>query len=172
MEGRPILINEPAGSAPKRPVQDFVLGWSLLLWLGWLFALVGILNLILLWVPVQLGSPEYEFASVASSFDSLPLPSMGLILALAASRARGLVLSGRLAVGLAIVLALAVLIGTVLYWLNVPLALKAVLEPLPRLGIRKSIIKVSAQGILYPIMLGASVWMATRRSEMKKQGSQ
>jgi len=167
MDEPTVLIKEPRGGAPKKPVQDFLLGWSLLLWLGWLFILVGILNLILVWVPLQLGTPEYEFASVASSFDSLPLPTMGLILALAASRAKGLALSGRVVVVIAMVLGLMVLVGLVLYWLNVPLALKAVVDPMPRLGIKKSILKVSAQGILYPIMLGGAIWIATRKPATK-----
>ncbi len=163
-DGHSMLIKEPAG-APKRsaPVQDFMRGWSLLLWLGWLFVLVGLLNLVLIWIPVRFGSPEFEFASVASSLDSMPLPAMGLVFALAASRAKGSLGSARLATVLCWVLAAVVVSGLVLYWLDVPLALKAVTDPTPRLGIKKSIVKVSAQGVLYPIILGGSAWLGNRR---------
>jgi len=162
MDGPTILINEPQ-PGPKRPAPDFMLGWSLLLVMGWLFVVVGLLNIVLIWVPLRLGVPEYEFSSVAASLDSLPLPAMGLVFALAASRAQGRSRSGLIATVVAYALAVLILASAVLYWLDVPLALKAVKDSMPRLGIMKSVVKVSAQAVLYPIALVVFARMGSRK---------
>ena len=75
MEGPSILLNDPKGAAPRKPAPDFMQGWSLLLWMGWLFLIVGLANLVLIWVPLRLGVPEYEFGAAANSLDSLPCRS-------------------------------------------------------------------------------------------------
>jgi hypothetical protein len=160
--GRPILINDPPQES-KRAGHDFSVGWGLLLSAGWLFVVVGLLNIVLIWIPIHLGSPEYEFASVAASFDSLPLPTMGLVFALAASRALARPTGAKIIVVLALAMAAVILVGAVLYWLNVPLALQALKNaPAPRLGIIKSAVKVSAQAVLYPIALIVFARMGTR----------
>ena len=157
-----ILINDPPGGT-KRPVADQALGWSLLWIVGWLFVAVGLLNIVLLWWPLQMGNPEYEFASVAAMLDSLPLPTMGLAFALAASRASGRSTSAKVAMVIAVVVAVLVVLAAVLYGLAVPLALKAVKEGPIRLRIMKSILKVSAQAVLYPIALLAFARLANQK---------
>jgi hypothetical protein len=166
MDGPSILINDPP-PGPKKPAQDFELGWSLLLALGWLFVVIGLLNLVLIWLPLQMGNPEYEFGSVANSLDSLPLPTMGLVWALAASRAQGRSRGAMLATILLCGLATLALAAGVLYWLNVPIALKAVQEPLIRLGIKKSIFKVTTQAVLYPLAMVALALMGMRSRSTK-----
>jgi len=157
-----ILISDPP-AGPKRPTQDPALGWSLLLVMGWLFVIVGLLNIVLLWWPLQMGNPEYEFASVAASLDSLPLPTMGLAFILAASRASARPTSAKAATVIAIAVAVLVVLAAILYGLAVPLALKAVREGPVRLGIMKSILKVSAQAVLYPIALIAFARLANQK---------
>jgi len=157
-----ILISDPP-AGPKRPADNPTLGWSLLLVMGWLFVIVGLLNIVLLWWPLQMGNPEYEFASVAASLDSLPLPTMGLAFALAASRAQGHLTGAKVAMVTAVALAVLVVLAAVLYGLDVPLALKAVKEGPVRMGIMKSILKVSAQAVLYPIALIAFARMSNRK---------
>lgn len=159
-----IVLNEPAG--PKKRVQDFVLGWRLLMVMGWLFTVVGLLNTILLWVPLRFGSPEYEFASVAAMLDGLPLTMMGLTIALASSRALADNQGALAATILLWVVAVVVVAAGVLYWLNVPIALGAVTEPMIRLGIKKSMLKVTTQAVLYP---AAMVFLAVIGSRGNKQ---
>ena len=160
-EGPSVIVREPGsrrGGPKKRvAVPDFELAWRLLLVLGWLFTIIGLLNTLLLWVPLRFGSPEYEFASVAASLDGLPITMMGLTIALAASRAGAHVRSALAVTILLWVVAVLVVAAGVLYWLNVPLALGAVTEPMIRLGIKKSMLKVTTQAVLYP---AAMVYLA------------
>jgi hypothetical protein len=170
MEGPSILVNEPGGpkkAGPKKlvPVKDFALGWRILLVLGWLFTVIGLLNTWLLWVPLRFGSAEYEFASVAASLDGLPVTMMGLTIALAASRAGGHVRSGGAATILLWVVAALVVAAGVLYWLNVPLALGEVTEPMVRLGIKKSMVKVTTQAVLYPAAMVYLALIGSRRTK-------
>jgi hypothetical protein len=170
MEGPSIIVKEPgssrrAGTKKRVLVQDFELGWRLLLVLGWLFTIVGLLNTLLLWVPLRFGSAEYEFASVAASLDGLPVTMMGLTIALAASRAGAHARSALAATILLWVVAALVVAAGVLYWLNVPLALGAVTEPMVRLGIKKSMLKVTTQAVLYP---AAMVYLALIGSRSTK----
>ena len=135
-----------------------------LLVLGWLFTIIGLLNTLLLWVPLRFGSPEYEFASVAASLDGLPITMMGLTIALAASRAE--LTSSLLAVTILLwVVAVLVVAAGVLYWLNVPLALGAVTEPMIRLGIKKSMLKVTTQAVLYPAAMVYLALIGSRRTK-------
>jgi len=166
MTPRGVLINEPPPrpQEPRPPAEDFRLGWSLVWVMGWLFAVVGLLNTVLIWIPLRFSSPEYEFTSVAASLDGLPLALMGMTLALAASRASGRVKSATALIVLLLVVTLLVVVGGVLYWLNVPLALNALKnQPVPRLGIVKSVIKVTAQVVLYSAAMLTFARMATRK---------
>ena len=162
MEGPAILINEPAGPKRPVPVQEFMLGWRLLFVLGWLFTVVGLLNTVLLWYPFRFGVPEYEFGSVAASLDGLPVTMMGLTLALAGSRARGKDGAALLATVLLWAVAVLVIAGGVLYWLNVPLALQQVTEPVIRTGIKKSMAKVTVQALVYPAAMIALAILGSR----------
>ena len=160
---RPILINDPP---PEKghPASNFSLGWNVLWVTGWLFTVVGLLNTVLIWVPLHFGSPEYEFTSVAASLDGLPLALIGMTLALAASRATSRVKSTTTLIVILIVVTLLVLAGGVLYWLNVPLALNALRnQPVPRMGIVKSMVKVTVQVVFYSAAMLTLARIATKK---------
>jgi fucose 4-O-acetylase-like acetyltransferase len=126
---------------------------------------------VLIWVPLRFGSPEYEFTSVAASLDGLPLTLFGMTFALAASRASGRVKSAKAVIVLLLVVTLFVVAGGVLYWLNVPLALNALRnQPVPRMGIHKSMVKVTAQVLFYSAAMLTFARMATRKSETQAHG--
>lgn len=163
MDGPSILINEPQSGGPKKPAPDPMTGWSLLWWMGWTFLVIGLLNVILIWIPLQLGNAEYEFGSAANALDSMPLPVMGLVFVFASSRARGRETGAVVAQVVAMLLALLVLTMGTLYWLNVPVALKAVQEPMIRFGLKKSILKVSTQTVLYPLALATFILAGRRK---------
>jgi len=124
--------------------------WTVFYGAGWLFLILGVMNIGLLWIPFRFGVPEYEFASTGAMLDALPLPTMGLVFLLAGAGARGKAGAVRLVVTVSL-LATVVVVGAVaLYALTVPLAIKAV-QPGLKLGIQKSIIKVAIQAIVYTI---------------------
>jgi hypothetical protein len=50
----------------------------------------------------------------------------------------------------------------VLYWLNVPLALQQVTEPVIRTGIKKSMAKVTVQAVVYPAAMIALAILGSR----------
>jgi len=117
-------------------------------WLGLVLALAGLADLVLLWVPVQLGSPEWEFATVVSTASALPLVSLGMWMVVGSAAARGtrwlLWMMGPLLATGALVLVLLL----VLFLTNVPMALQATSD-LARVGIVKASVKTVALAALF-----------------------
>ena len=52
--------------------------YGLLVLLGAAFAIVGLADLTLLWVPLRLGNVNWEFAAVSRTFASIPMSGLGL----------------------------------------------------------------------------------------------
>jgi hypothetical protein len=136
---------------PASTWGDLDWAWSVLYGIGWLFLILGATDIGLLWVPFRFGVPEYEFASVGSMLDALPLPTMGLVFLLAGAGARRKAGAVRLVIVVSLLAALVVVAAAALYALTVPLALKAVTGPGLKLGIEKAIAKVAVQAVAYPI---------------------
>jgi len=151
---------------------DLDWAWSVLYGVGWLFLILGVMDVGLLWVPFRFGVPEYEFASAGSMLDALPLPTMGLVFILAGGGARHKTGGVRLVIVISLLAALVVLAAAVLYALTVPLALNAV-QPGLKLGIEKSIAKVAVQAVAYPIAYVGIARMGLRlltKSKRKHSG--
>ena len=147
------------------PAPDF--GWQLLGWLGWTFLIVGTLDVALAWYPFNLGNPDWEFGTISSTLDSLPVPTLGLGLLLGSSVARGWKTGTRVFAVLLIVAALLILAAGVIYLLNIPLAFKTVQEPLLRTGLKKAVTKSIGQGVLYPlafVITAVQGWRHANRS--------
>lgn len=53
---------------------------SLLMALGAAFAIVGLVDLALLWRPLALGNPVWEFGTVSGTFDNVPIGALGITL--------------------------------------------------------------------------------------------
>ena len=168
--GRILTGREAEGTAS--PWGDIDWAWSVLYGVGWLFLILGVLDVGLLWVPFRFGIAEYEFASAGSMLDSLPLPTIGLAFLLAGAGARGKVGVVRLVIVFAALAALVVVAAAGLYALTVPLALKSVSGPDLKLGIEKSIAKVAVQACAYPIAYLGVARMGVRllAKAKRKQG--
>jgi hypothetical protein len=141
--------------------------WRLLGWTGWLFVVVGGVDSLLTWLPLSLGQPEWEFGTVTASLNGLPLPVLGLVLVLGASLVAGRVVMARVVAVLMVILALCVLAAGLLYALNVPLALRAVTDPVARQGVLKAMTKTIVQVVAYPtglITLAVIAWSMTKRA--------
>ena len=145
-----VLVREDArgGRSYLPPAPDF--GWQLLGWLGATFLIVGMLDIALAWYPFNLGNSEWEFGTISSTFDSLPVVTLGLALLLGSSVARGWKAGVRIFAGLLILAALMILAALVIYGLNLPLAFKSVQDPLLRTGLKKAVTKAIGQGVFYP----------------------
>src|SRR5713101_1853501 len=140
MGSKPILINEPP-VREKRPASSPSLGWYLLGWAGWVFLLAGLADIALAWIPFNLGNAQWEFGTITSSLQSLPLPFLGAALILAAGVARSRVWWARIGVLVLVLLALWVIFCGVVYALNVPLALRSVKQPEVLFGLKKAVFR-------------------------------
>jgi hypothetical protein len=157
--------SQPEGGRLVLPPADP--GWSLLGWVGLVFLAIGLLDLALGWFPPRFGNPEWEFGTVTRTFDSLPITVLGLALTLASAIQRRVAWATRAAAALCWLLALILAAGFVVFLLDVPVALKAVTQPVVRAGLDRAIIKALVQGVLYPTVLAAIGWQgvrATRRA--------
>lgn len=150
-----IKPTEVEGRAPRRPPISPSLGWELLGWAGLAFFIVGGLDLLMGWVPLRLGNPEWEFATVSRTFDNLPITLLGLTMLLASASARGIPWAMRATGLVALVLALFLGLGLVVYALDLPLAFRVVTAPEPRAGLKRATLKAIVQGTLYPTVLVA-----------------
>lgn len=165
MESPRILVREEEAGARKSylpPAPDF--GWSLLGLAGITFFVVGMLDLGLTGYPYQFGNPDWEFGTVGSVLNGIPVPMLGLALLIGSAAARGWQLGLRLWAAVALIAALLILAGTLLYALNLPLAFKTVEEPLLRTGLKKSVLKTLVQALIYPTVFLILAYRAWRHS--------
>jgi hypothetical protein len=135
---------------------------------GGVLLIVGLLDLGLAFYPPMFGNANWEFGTVGSSLNSLPVPMLGLALLLGAAVARGWVLGMRVWAIIGIVLAVLVLAAAALWALNLPLAFRSVQEPVARLGLKKSVAKTVAQAILYPVAFLWIGWQGMRHAGAKR----
>lgn len=163
MEGPKILVNEPVRSPRKDLPAEPDFGWILLGWAGWVFLLAGLMDIGLAWIPLRLGNPEWEFGTITRSFDSVPVPFLGSALIMASGLARGRVWWGKVGVVVLWLLTLWVLVSGVLYALNVPLALRAVKEPVVAMGLKKAILRTSLQILFYAVATAGMGWIGAKR---------
>jgi hypothetical protein len=164
-----VLVRDESESRKRSwrpPAPDF--GWQLLGWVGGVLLIVGLLDLGLAFYPPMFGNANWEFGTVGSSLNSLPVPMLGLALLLGAAVARGWVLGMRVWAIIGIVLAVLVLAAAALWALNLPLAFRSVQEPVARLGLKKSVAKTVAQAILYPVAFLWIGWQGMRHAGAKR----
>lgn len=145
-----IVVGQPGSGEPRvhrAPGPE----WQVLLTVGLLFVVVGGADVALVWYPARFGVPEFEFASVAASLNSLPVVTMGVALLVAASSKLALRKTAWLALVVIVLLGLLVLVGGVLFGLTVPLALQAEVEPTILTGIKKQVAKGVVQLVGYGV---------------------
>ncbi len=143
-----LLDEEEVKKTYLPPAPEF--GWQLIGVLGAIFVVLGLLDILLAWYPLMFGNPEWEFGTVASTLDNLPVTVLGFGLLLGAAVARGRRSAVRGWSILFIVLAVVILAIGVLYLLDVPVAFRTVQQPLLRTGLKKAVAKAVGQMVLYP----------------------
>lgn len=153
-----VLIRESAPEADVRTAPARLGGaWALLVPTGLVFMLVGAADLALVWYPLGFGSAEWEFGSVTSMLNGLPVLVMGLAFLAMAAVAGGRRWAGRGIATVLLLLAVTVLLMAVLYATTVPIALNAAPNATVALGLKKAIAKTTIQAAVYPVLL---IWMA------------
>ncbi|MGH7703639.1 MAG: hypothetical protein ACREMO_11125 [Gemmatimonadales bacterium] len=160
MTERKILGTEeskPSGRArqPMEPAPE--VGWELLAGLGLMFTVVSLGDIVLAWLPPQFASPEWRFATVTASLNTLPLLSMGLLLLFGGAVARG---NRGLARALVVVIALvafAIIVAGLFYASTLSIAFEKVTDPVIRFGLKRSVFKTASQLVLYPPVF---LWVA------------
>lgn len=154
---------------PAPVVADPDYAWSALGWVGLVFIMVGMVDLVLAWYPPALGSPEWEFGTIGATLNGLPLPALGLTLSLAAGIARGSRWQMRATGATAICLALLLLGFAFIYMTVIPVALGDATNAVVRTGLLKSIAKASALLAIYPVLF---VWIGYRgwKQSIRRQG--
>ena len=116
-------------------------GWRVFRAIGFLLFVVGVLDLALAWVPLRFGTPEWEFGTISATLNNMPVPAMGLALMLAyAAAERDVGVLVTVAVW-GVVMTVFLSVAAVFYGLDVPLALRAVQNPVALRGLRTGMIK-------------------------------
>ena len=154
------MMTEPrvvVGKSDHRGASPPEAVWRLLGGLGLLFVIVGGADLALTWLPLGFGNPEWEFGTVTAMMDGLPVPTLGLVAVAGAARLAGARWLARVVSVVLAVLALWIVGAAILYVTTVPLALRAVTDPVIRAGLDKAVTKTAVQCVAYPIGL---VWLA------------
>lgn len=144
-----ILISDaPAGQGPRSLTPDIAQAWRWIGWFGLVLTLAGLGDWVLAWFPMRLGAPEWEFGTIVSSFSGLPLVTMGFAALLGSAVARGVRWQVLVIAWALLLWALVIAACTVIFLLDVPLALGAVQGP-ARLGIMKAIAKTLMLAALF-----------------------
>jgi hypothetical protein len=131
-------------------------------WFGALLAFVGFADVLLVWYPLGLGNPGWEFGAVDQTFSALPLLSMGLAGMLAAAVASGSRWRVRMLATAMILLGVTLLSAYLaLYLLNVPIALQMV-PPEVAIGVKKAVVKTSIMAAAFPGAYLVAAFVALR----------
>jgi hypothetical protein len=154
----PRIVVKPEEPSRALPNPDPLAAWYLLGGVGFVFAVVAGADLALAWYPLAFGDAEWEFGTVTTVFNGLPLLAVGLGLLFAGGVARGRVWVVRIASGLLLAVALVILAALALYASTLSTALSTV-DPGLKGGLIKGIVRTGLQGLLYPV---AFIWMGLR----------
>lgn len=170
-EGQPgasrVLVSErAAGRTLVRPVGSEG-AWRLLAWLSLLLLAAGLGDVAIALYPVRFGSPDWEFATIASIFAGLPLIAMGSFGLAAAAVGAGLRWLQVTSVVLLAALGAAVLGGTVLFLLDVPIALRSV-PPTILTGVKKAIAKTLLLGSMFGVSFFVAAFLTLRHARAKR----
>lgn len=154
--------------APERRGDQKYVGpdaaWRFLMWVGLTLTLVGWADVILTWYPPRWASLEWELGTISSTFDALPLGTLGLAMVAAGLVARAQLQAARVEAVVVAVVTLLLVILLVLFALDVPPALR-VANPAIRSALKKSLLKTGFIAVLYVVTYAAMtrwLWKASR----------
>ena len=153
MTGPQVLVRETEEERRKSLTPTPDMGWYLLGAVGLVFFGIGLFDVLLAWYPLNFGNAEYEFGTYTQVMNFLPLPTLGLVMFLAGGVARGIKWVPRLVAVILVLMVVGILAAAVMWATNIPMALKAVADPVILTGLKKVIFKTAFQTVLYPMLL-------------------
>lgn len=142
---------------------------ALLMTVGATFVLLGLAESFLLWFPLQVGNPVWEFATLSRMLDAMPMLALGFALLAYAQVTRPAPQERHakpIAVSAAVVAIVVVALGA-LYATVAPVVLGST-PPEAMDGVRRTIIKSSIQLIVYCALFGSLsvvLWKRIVRSD-------
>jgi hypothetical protein len=145
------------------------LAWGAMAAVGVVFLVVGAAQMIGIWVPSQLGTPEWEYGSASEFFDTFPLLGLGLTLLIGHGVATARPVQVRVLATACVLLAVLMWLAFTLFATTFPIALKVVTNPVTLTPIKKAAAKTAVQALLYPfalLWLAGAAWRAT----LKRRG--
>lgn len=165
-----ILVADQRTAAERPPSNatgDPGRAWNVALWFGALLVLIGWTDLLLIWYPPQWGSPEWEFGTISTAVNAVPLGTIGLVAVIAAGTALGrrrlLLAAGLFAWAGAVFLAV---LGTI-YLLVVPIALRGT-PAVAATAVKVAIVKTSFFLLLYVATYALLGFFAVRRPKQRR----
>jgi hypothetical protein len=166
-----LMDRETPAKAKAVPTTDAVgrtNGWRIAAVAGLVFGIAGWTDALLLWYPLGFGNPEWEFATASSTFDAIPLGTIGLVALLAGciglgGRKRVLGVSALFAV-----IAVALFAVYVLFALSVTVAWGAI-DPGMRVVLIRAVTKTSVLAFAYIFLYGWLAWIG-RQSFIQLKG--
>jgi len=117
-------LNPISTAAPKT-------AWRALGRVGLLLAVIASVDVVLRWFPTAFRSPEWEFGTVAMTFASLPLVTVGLVAGLGSAMARGERMTAAVLAAVFCVMSVFVVAALLLFASDVPVALSALKNNMP-----------------------------------------
>ncbi len=165
-----LVGNGSAAAAGRSGSEPLSVVLTPLLAFGLVLLAVSSVDLGLLWWPLRFGTGEWEFGTTSRTFDSLALGTTGFVFLVVTASARRSTRALRV-LGVAAVVGLAALIGMlILYWLNVPVALRSVPEQ-TRAAVQTSVVRSTAFALLYIALFFWLSWYTWRRAGAAKGAS-
>ena len=155
------------GAVSLLPPSDIAPFASMLLVGGLVLALVGWLDVALLWYPPQLGNANWEFGTIGQSMDAMALGTVGLLLVACGIRGRGGNRAWpRLFAILFFVLTVFCVACMGLFALNIGQMFRLVSDPSATPGLRRAIFKTLFNASVYAVgylVAGVMLWRSTSR---------
>jgi hypothetical protein len=163
-----LFVNEAPSPSVAAAVTPAVENrhWTILLGAGLVLALIGWIDIALLWYPLQLTNLEWEFSTVTAAINALPLATMGMTLAAVAAVARRSRAVAQV-LGTFSLLVIFVVVGwSVLYGLTLTAGYGAV-DPAIRPLFVRAVAKTSVLVVVYALFYSWLGWMLFRSGRAK-----
>jgi hypothetical protein len=124
---------------------------------------VGLVDLALAWIPPRFGVVEWEFGTISSTLDSLPVSAMGTTLIVASGLQLGSGTLRWLGVVASAFFALLLLVMAIFYALAAPVAVgNALNQNVPAATIYGAVLKGSALELTYLVFFVLCTWWTVR----------